>query len=332
MSIDTTPWLVSDLHRELVRLAETGGLEDPSIVEASTLVSLLPNGDPTSECDRLISGWQIRQHGDLLRAALLSRRAGMPLSERLDATKFHVADKGIDESFVRERLLMQMAWCIYDQQSRVRPEREPPGAPKDIGGPNVIVCGYTAVGKTTHALLLAQQLGYDYVSASTALVERLHSSRDAPWRTRRRVLGTQRSLGADLEVDRTLAHWARTRSSVVFDSWALPLFSVDRPQAVVWLEAPVSDRGRKCRCSQLFSPNPLSVAECRDLVARIDSEANARFDGMYNVDYGDTPDRADIVLPASGYLDDATTNSAIRGIRRFHPVVKDAVVELLSRL
>jgi hypothetical protein len=39
---------------------------------------------------------------------------------------------------------------------------------------NIIVSGITAAGKTTHALLIAKWLGYDYVSASELMLTLLN--------------------------------------------------------------------------------------------------------------------------------------------------------------
>jgi cytidylate kinase len=39
---------------------------------------------------------------------------------------------------------------------------------------NIVIAGLTAAGKTTHALLIARSLGYDYVSASTLMLARLN--------------------------------------------------------------------------------------------------------------------------------------------------------------
>jgi cytidylate kinase len=38
---------------------------------------------------------------------------------------------------------------------------------------NIIISGLTAAGKTTHALLIARRLGYDYVSASSLMLRAL---------------------------------------------------------------------------------------------------------------------------------------------------------------
>ena len=43
---------------------------------------------------------------------------------------------------------------------------------------NIVISGLTAAGKTTHALLLAQELGYRYISATAIIADLAGVSRD----------------------------------------------------------------------------------------------------------------------------------------------------------
>jgi cytidylate kinase len=336
-AVDTTrsrPALVDRLAAEFRRVAAGGGLGEPeAVATAPTLLGLSSPADLEGHVRRVIGDWQRADDGSVLAAALLpSKRMARALEKRLAAVaRGQAQSPDAVVALFMEVLSLQLAWALFDLRSRAGGGREHrPGRPVGVAGPNVMICGYTAAGKTTHALLLSQELGYDYVSASSVLVDKLDSSRDASWRTRRRVLGAKRSEGADLNVDRTLAVLARTRSGIVFDAWALPFLSIDAPKLSVWLEASESDRARKCRCSQQFGKNPMGAVDCRKLVARIDNEARERFTSMYRVDYDDVRNTVDLAIDCSGYLRRPDLSAAIRGVREFHPLFSATVREALQ--
>jgi cytidylate kinase len=263
-----------------------------------------------------------------LRSVLLSSPTSQSWPDGLRAeftSRYGAGSEALE--FFDHRLLDQLAWVIYDRIGHPGSgRRQPGGTDSDARArPNIMISGLTAAGKTTHALLLAQALGYDYVSASTILADRLSTSRDDPWRQRRRELHATRSPGIDLSLDAQCTTWARSRSGIVFDAWVLPLLDVAAPKVVVWIESSRRSRALKCRVSQLTSRAPASVEECERLVTDIDTRARSQFTNFYGVDLDSIPNSADVVLDNTAHIRRSTWQSAVRGIRSFHDELLSAV-------
>src|SRR3954452_3663938 len=123
--------------------------------------------------------------------------------------------------------------------------------PNVARGPNVAFAGLTAAGKTTHARLLAEALGYDYVCATDIVLEILgmESSSRGVWFERFDEIRSARAGdGVDAELDRRLEEMAATRRSTVFDTWALAWLSPS-PLVRIWIESDLASRARKCLVS-----------------------------------------------------------------------------------
>jgi anaerobic magnesium-protoporphyrin IX monomethyl ester cyclase len=162
--------------------------------------------------------------------------------------------------------------------------------------PNIAFAGLTAAGKTTHARLLAEQLGYSYVSATEALLGILDI--DAPgdqvWFERNEQIQAARTGGGvDDELDRRLALLAATGTATVFDTWALAWVGPG-PMVRVWIESDPASRARKCLVSQTRST--LSLDRCAELVREKDADTRARFVARHGFDLFTDRARYDLIL------------------------------------
>jgi cytidylate kinase len=196
---------------------------------------------------------------------------------------------------------------------------------------NVAFAGLTAAGKTTHARLLAEQLGYSYVSATETLLGILDI--DAPgeqiWFDRYDEIQAARQGDAvDDELDRSLAALAVHSEATVFDTWALAWVSPS-PMVRVWIESDEESRARKCLVSQ--RTNRLPLEDCRDLVHAKDGHTRGGFLRRHGFDLFTDRARYGLVLCNSHLIGHATRSCADAGIEAFAPVVRETVTALLEQ-
>src|SRR5688572_26121635 len=87
---------------------------------------------------------------------------------------------------------------------------------------NVVICGLTAAGKTTHAKLLARELGYEYVSGTGTLARLLgiDAAEDPPkWAAISERVAEARTDDTDRELERELLIKSQKANRQVFDVW-----------------------------------------------------------------------------------------------------------------
>lgn len=196
---------------------------------------------------------------------------------------------------------------------------------------NVAFAGLTAAGKTTHARRLAEQLGYDYVSATDILLEMLgiHDSSEQIWFSRLEEIHAARGDGAlDAELEERLVSISRTRQRTVFDTWALAWIG-DDPLVRIWIESDLESRVRKCIVSQ--RDKRLNTDECRQLIQEKDDFNRSMFRQRHSFDLYEDRDRYDAVLCNGHLIPAATVTVANSGIEKFAPVVYDATVCVMGR-
>lgn len=192
-------------------------------------------------------------------------------------------------------------------------------------GTNIAFAGLTAAGKTTHARLLAAQLGYEYVSATDILLEILgHSGpRESVWFTHFEEIEKARDgWAADIELEHRLIELCRTRERTVFDTWALAWIGPD-PLLRVWIESDLPSRTRKCYVSQEVSD--LSLKQCGELVREKDESTRVNFIERHGFDLRADRGRYDLILDNSDLIPEPTRECADLGISKFSPVILDAV-------
>jgi cytidylate kinase len=194
---------------------------------------------------------------------------------------------------------------------------------------NIAFAGLTAAGKTTHAQLLAADLGYSYVSATDILFDILQLPRGGnPWFTQLDAISAAREGDAvDDELEARLEDLAQARDQTVFDSWALAWIS-PVPMARIWIESDLPSRTRKCLVSLGDAPRPL--AECETVLRAKDDHNRAMFLRRHGFDLFRDRARYHAVLCNSHLIPGATQRDAERGIEAFAPIVRDAALAVMG--
>jgi cytidylate kinase len=191
---------------------------------------------------------------------------------------------------------------------------------------NVVICGLTAAGKTTHAQRLAAELNYEYVSG-TAILARLlevETAADPPrWANIAHQIASRRSDDTDRELERELLKLARARSRQVFDVWALPWSSDDADLIRIWIGSTLTTRTWKSFVSQGV-PAERSLTECRRFVQEKDEFNRELFRRTIGFDLYSDHDVFNIRLDNSCVISDPTLAATRRGIEQFAPVVRAA--------
>ncbi len=194
---------------------------------------------------------------------------------------------------------------------------------------NVAFAGLTAAGKTTHAQILARQLGYRYVSATELLLKLagFDGRSDRVWFHHYSAIEEARRGDAlDVELERRLLEEARNNEGIVLDTWALAWIAPP-PMIRIWIESDVASRQSKCYVSQGTRPN-LNLEDCLHLIEAKDGSTRDSFRRRHGFDLFCDRERYDAILDNSHLIDAPTRHHADRGIEAFAPIVL-GVVEYL---
>lgn len=193
---------------------------------------------------------------------------------------------------------------------------------------NIAFAGLTAAGKTTHSKLLAEQLGYKYVSGTDILLDILQLDQGAEnlwFRSSPEALRVGSGDEVDEELERRLLEMAAGEQGVVFDTWALA-WICHTPLIRIWIESDVASRTRKCFISQKAQLRDLD--ECRLLIDRKDEWTRANFIRRLGFDLFTDRGRYDRIIDNSSLIPFPSLECAQDGIRLFDPVVLRAVAEV----
>lgn len=193
----------------------------------------------------------------------------------------------------------------------------------------ILISGWTAAGKTTHAHLLAAELGWTYIGMSHIMKEFTAVTDLRDWTPQQDKI--RKSDGRiDIEADCHLLDVVSNRSSIIVDAWLQP-WLYRSPSAIrVWLESSRPTRAKKCTVSYLRDRNHLSEQQAADIVHDKDDFAREQFIKLYGIRFGYDPELFDLRIDNSAYITDASISASDAGIRSFQPVLMRHLEPLLD--
>jgi cytidylate kinase len=195
---------------------------------------------------------------------------------------------------------------------------------------SVCISGLTASGKTTHAHLLAGELGLTYVSGSQIQLNFMGvspiQSKDF-W-----ITDKAKSFWNKNEFNRIDAELLRLESSAdgyIFDTSTMP-WRHKRPALCIWLESSLQSRVIKSivshRGSQTFSPE-----DYPQRIAEKDRSTITLYKQLYGIDIGSDLSAFDLILDISSLITEPTLRASLRSIAIAHSIIHPAVGWYLTK-
>lgn len=196
----------------------------------------------------------------------------------------------------------------------------------------ILISGFTAAGKTTHAQLLAAHLGWKYLGASEVR-RRLHPSIDS---TSRRewnpTLDIERSKSPELDrmLDEIISREIKnSRLPVVVDAWLQPWLYQETDALRIWLDSDFGSRVKKATVSYLR----LGISPPTDIAAELKSKDKFSvnmFSKLYDVKFSYSSRLFDIKTDNSQYINEATIAVSDRGITEYETVLEELIKKYLQ--
>jgi cytidylate kinase len=196
---------------------------------------------------------------------------------------------------------------------------------------NIVISGLTAAGKTTHAKILAAELGYSYVSATEVMADMLGIERREVgpgfWQRYGDAIGGIRdTTNLDRELDNRLTEMAKAAEQLVIDAWALPWLVPREACISIWIESDYHSRTLKAAVSD---DNKRELAWYSGFIGHKDDDTRDRFMDIYGFDLYGGRRNFTLEVDNSMYITKATKQDSNRGIERFTPVINSSVMSLL---
>lgn len=162
--------------------------------------------------------------------------------------------------------------------------------------PNIAFAGLTAAGKTTHAKILAQELGYQYISATVIMMEimDIENTKEIWFTDYEQIKKAREGDGIDIELERRVRELADTTDGLVLDTWAMA-YIYDGPLIRILVESDEPSRARKCFVSQ--GDNKIrDLNDCHDLVTQKDNDTREKSLRRLNFDLFKDMSKYDAVI------------------------------------
>ncbi len=205
----------------------------------------------------------------------------------------------------------------------------------DIKQVNIAFAGLTAAGKTTHSKILAEQLGFEYISATKTILDIMGMDKDPDraWLDSYDEIEKAREGDrADIELEARMTELANTHSGLVLDTWAMAwIYNGSTPMVRLWIESDEDSRTRKCFVSQ-GSDKQRDLDASRLLINQKDGDTRTKFIRRLGFDLFTDRHRYDVIVDNTQLIPEATEASAKTGIKIFSPVVLAAVKYCINKI
>lgn len=189
---------------------------------------------------------------------------------------------------------------------------------------NILISGLTSAGKTTHAKLLAQEYGLQYISASTIMLKLAGLPTEQPldfWVTPE-GLNLSRSMSW-IEIDNECRRIEANCNNTVFDTWSMPwLFS--RKCMVIWIESSLESRVMKAHVSHK-GQSKLTNAEVTKNLEVKDNFAREQILENYCVDLFQDRMPFNLIVDIGDLITAPTQAASLVSIRDAHEIISGAV-------
>ncbi|WP_171814477.1 cytidylate kinase-like family protein [Arthrobacter dokdonensis] len=198
---------------------------------------------------------------------------------------------------------------------------------------NVLISGLTAAGKTTHAKLLAENMNYEYISATALLAGLLgipsEEINDQFWiKYGDQIDRIRRATDLDNELDHELLKLCLKRSDLIVDAWAAPWLVKTDKAVRVWLKSDLKSRTLKAAVSD---DNAHELSWYEPFIDKKDRTTRNHFKRLYDFDlYMYDTAGFDVIIENTLYIKNPTRLDADRGIALFDPVFTKAVKQNLA--
>lgn len=192
--------------------------------------------------------------------------------------------------------------------------------------PNIAFAGLTAAGKTTHAKILAEQLGYEWISATAIILDILGAggNPEKVWFSDyERIQKAREDDCVDIELERRVQELAKSNDGLILDTWAMA-YIYEGPLIRIWIESDKGSRMRKCYVSQ-GQKKSFDLSDCHQLIHVKDNSARSKFIKRLNFDLFTDMSRYDAILSNTDLIAEPTDQCSRAGICTFTPVVHDVV-------
>ncbi len=194
-----------------------------------------------------------------------------------------------------------------------------------------MISGLTAAGKTTHAKLLAAELGYRYVSATEIIADMIgigrHEIGPGFWLKHGPAIRKIRDeTDLDRSLDERLVATTAAEEGLVIDAWALPWLETTGRCVSIWIE---SDRWSRTLKASVSDHNRRSLSWYATFITSKDDESRSRFLSVHGFDLYGTREHFTLELNNSDYISVPTRVEADRGIAGFRSVISDTLKDFL---